>query len=87
MLNSKEFAKALEQKYSQKSPKSSVRNIKVEVIDKEAEERKKLNSDKEDLQKMEFLRSKKAKSGIPDAIRQQTLIKLRKKMKKSADKE
>lgn len=84
MLNSKEFAEALKQRYNQRSPQSSVRNVKVEITNPKKDKEDKERKDREDLEKMEFFKSKKAKDGMPDSIRQKMLIKLREKMKKSA---
>lgn len=85
MKDSKAFKEALKQKYNKgRSKHSSVRNLEVNITDPEQEKAKKFESDKRDLEKMEFFRSKKAKSGMPDSIRKQMLFKIREKMKKSS---
>ena len=69
----------LKRKYDKNS---SVRDVKMEVIDPEKIKAKKLQQGKENVEKMEFFKSKKAREGMPEAVRRQMLIKLREKMKK-----
>lgn len=80
MLDLDSFENALKQRYSN-SRKPAVRNVKLKIIDPKKEAEKKRKKDTETLEKMEFFRSKKAKEGMPEAIRQERLKALRKKLK------
>lgn len=80
MLDIKKFSDALKQRYSNKS----VKNVTVTV-----EDPKKTKKDKEKrvdsgFKSLEFLRSKKAKSGMPEHIRQKSMRRILKKIQKNS---
>jgi len=66
MLNSKEFAEALKQRYSDTK---AVKNIKHSKTSVDEEDTKKKQEQTNQLDKLKFLRSKKARSGLPSKIR------------------
>lgn len=85
MLNSnKTLAAALEQRYNQRSPGSAVRDVEVKITNKDEEEEEKRRKEKEDLEKMEFFKSQKAKQGMPSSVRKKALKEIMQRMKNSS---
>lgn len=84
--NNKTLAAALEQRYNQRSPQSSVRDVKVKITNEKEEKEEQLRKEKEDVEKMEFFKSKKAKQGMPSSVRKKALKEIMERMKNSSKK-
>lgn len=80
MRDMKKFADALKQRYTNKS----VKNVTMSVKNPKKEKEKREEKVKSSFQNLEFIRSKKAKSGMPDHIRQKSMRRILKKIKENS---